>query len=703
MGRRLSALICLLAAALLTLPPLGGGCGGEETIELLPLQEPSGFSVYLPPGEYQAPSLPAQALPSTFSAVRGVQGVALSPEEIKLLLQQGLAATSAEGLSLRRLYLDSQAPPLVTLDLLAHAFLRLCREAELEAARGALYEDLLGLSLALVQRSSELAEDARGRTAEAARANQAFFGVGARLLDPSCSLPPEAEEVVAREVRLVEEAETVEVSPIFGYELDYRLMRPDGALAEDPRAAAFFRAAAWYAAAVMRIRPGEEGALVELGRKETRQAALAVAALHTTRLGGGKALDAWERVWQTCRFFLSMSGGLSVHDYTRAMREVLGERFSLADLEDDGKLDRLRERLLEQRGGRSSFPGPGEESEIRRGLHLLGERRSPDRSIEEALTDPAVAGRRVGCGLDLPGALGSQRALSNIDKLYGGGDYADLGERMEMLRRSLAPRISQLAAGDLSWGLIESTRLMLTEGAEGLPAFMLSPAWQDRCLFALLGAWVSWRGNGVGEDTGSVSGAGAEGSGTADEQPSAAQPAGTTDVLPGYVEPNPPALARLISLADMTERGLRDRGMLDERLGQRFRELGSLLKVMLEGASRELAGVPFGEEEAAAFRDLPEFLESLGADDAKPRLLGMGEDILEGTVLQAATGRPVVYHALVLYQGAWYYVRGGGLSYYELRRPEGAALDSRSWGGLVEEGREPLPPPWTGTFLLAER
>ncbi len=695
MGRRHRIIACLLTAILLVFPPAGGGCGGGESIELTPLQEPSGFSTVFPPVEAQTPSNPPQKLPPSLSSVKGMEGIELTSGERALLAGRGFMISSAPLDSLVSPYMESTAPPFVTLDLLLYAFIRLSRRAAVEAARGTLREDLLALSLALMQRSADLAEAAGKKAAEAARANRAFFGVAARLLDEGCPLPPEVEDVVEREVRLVEVASGEEFSPLFGYRVDYRLFRPEGALAGDPRAADFFRAAVWYGAMVMRARPGEEEALVELGRRETRQAALAVSALHTARVGEGSALDVWERVWQFCRFFLSCTGGPSVYDYTRVMREVLGGRFFLRDLEDESKVDALAGRLLEQRAENDYGWGPWEREERGRlGLRFLGERKPPDRLVRASLTEPAVAGRAMGCGLDLPASLGSQRALSIIMTLYGGEEHPGLDADVEMLRRSLVMRGSLLATGDLSWGLLEVLRQMLTPGAGGLPAFMLTPAWQDRCLYALLGSWVAWRGSGAEDaDRGEVPAMRA--SEARQERPLST----VSDVLPGYVEPNPAALARLSALADMTERGLREKGMLDEELGLRFRELESLLETMRGAAAKELSGIPFSEEEASVFRRLPEMLLSLEIDGAEPLLIGFGEDPAEEAVLQVATGGAVVCHFVLFYQGAYHYARGGGLNYYEIRRPSGAELDPESWRRMLEGGEAPLPPPWTDTFL----
>jgi hypothetical protein len=421
---------------------------------------------------------------------------------------------------------------------------------------------------------------------------------------------------------------------------------------------------------------------------ETRQAALAVAALHTAEVGGESALQVWERIYQVNRFFLSGSGGRSVYDYTRAMREVFGERVSLKRLEGDRDIEALAERLAETAAGGLATPGSnsGQERE-RDGLRLLGERRWPDQSVWEELTDPAVKGRETPSGLDLPAALGSRRALFIVNQLYGGSEYPGLQEAMEGLRKSFASTGSQYMAQDLSLGHIDLLRQELVEGAAGLPSFMMSAAWPDRSLYSFMGAWTSWRGTGApdtfpeGTDAGEVKGGAAAGG------------------LPGYVEPDLPALSRLYALADMTLRGLRERGLLGAELDGRFQTLCGLLLAMQGAVEKELADQPFTPEEEAAFRDLSSTLDKLGAGRLEPVVVEQWEDREEDVSTQVAVGRPALYHVLVFYGGRYHCAVGAGFSYYELRRTPEAQLDREAWRDMLEEGTAPLPPAWADGFL----
>lgn len=690
MGRTSKVAACLALAALLSVPllPAGSGCGGGYSFALRPLQEPAGFALYRPPAATAKASLPPRALPSSLSGVAGAEAASLSREESALLLENGFAVTIPGTDALSGIYRDASAPPFVTLDVLLYAFQRLCRRAELEMARGGLRSDLEGLTGALLQRASFFVEEAGGKVGEAARFLQAYFGVAARLLDPACEIPSGVEEQVEREVRLVEGAAGTAESPLFGYEMDYRDFAPYGAYASGPEAEGFFRALTWYGEAVMRLRPGEGEGMAELGRKETRQAALAVAVLHTAEMGGEDALQAWERLYQVNRFFLSGTGGLSVYDYTRAMREVFGERVSLKSLERDRDIDALAERLKETAAaaGWPAAAGPDGGRE-REGLRLLGERSWPDQSVWEELTDPAVRGRGMPSGLDLPAALGSQRARHIVDRMYGGSEYPGLQEAMEGLRRSFASAGSQYMAQDLSLGHIDLLRQELAEGAAGLPSFMMSAAWPDRSLYAFMGAWTSWRGTGApdtfpeGTDAGEAKGGAAAGG------------------LAGYVEPDLPALSRLYSLADMTLRGLRERGLLGAELDGRFQTLCGLLLAMQGAAEKELADQPFTPEEEAAFRDLSSTLDKLGAGLLEPVVVEQWEDREEDVSTQAAVGRPALYHVLVFYGGRYHCAVGAGFSYYELRRTPEAQLDRKAWRDMLEEGTAPLPPAWADGFL----
>jgi hypothetical protein len=185
-------------------------------------------------------------------------------------------------------------------------------------------------------------------------------------------------------------------------------------------------------------------------------------------------------------------------------------------------------------------------------------------------------------------------------------------------------------------------------------------------------------------------------------------PVPAAPAIPGYVEPDPEALARLAATVDLTRRGLAERNMLAPEVGERLGALYSLL-VSLKGiAEKELSNQPFSEEEAGVLREFGERLEyidqvsGVGGDAGGshfPLVTDVYGDLEALESLTEAVGNPVTYHVIVPYQGRLYYTVGAGFSYYEFRQPLDGRLTDEAWRAMLEAGQAPGPPPWTDTFL----
>ncbi len=688
------AIIFILASAL----PWVGGCGNvggaTGTIKLLDVSEPGNFAIYYPLSVDVQPSLPTQPIDARLAGVTGLSAASLTPAATAILARNGFVLTPGQPGDTLENYPRTGAPVFITLDSLAHSFDLLSGTVLGGLEEGRLYQDLQGLTGAMLEVSGSFKRAAEGQVKPAAQANQAFFGVAARLLDPAAAIPPETQEMVERETRLIEAGKGEDESPIFGYREDYSRYLPTGRYARSEEASRYYRAAMWYGSMVMRLRPADSSQMREAGRQETRQAILAVGGLHDARVGEESALAVWERLYQVTNFFLEVSDGLNVYDYTKLMADTYGREFPLSRLESDGDLDAFIDKALAlPRPAATASAGDATGGEAA-GLCFLGRRTSLKDEILEQLVEPAVTGRTMPRGLDVPAALGSERADRINLEVYGDASFPGYQTQLESLKREFSTLGLRTASGNSFQSRLYALKLMLYAPGEGFPAFMRSPAWLDRSLYSFLGSLTELTSG----DT--VSGE----QGTAD---TAAPSGSATPAIPGYVEPNPEALASLATDLDLMRRGLRERGLLATEPGERLDALYTLLVDLKGIAEKELRNQAFSEEEAAVLSGCGQRLAYIDAltgtgttaGGSTPAAMDTYTDRKTLETLTQATGYPVVYHVIVPYQGGLYYTEGAGFSYYEFRRPSDENLSDEAWRDKLVSGQAPVPPAWADTFL----
>ena len=271
------------------------------------------------------------------------------------------------------------------------------------------------------------------------------------------------------------------------------------------------------------------------------------------------------------------------------MEEVYGKEFTLSRLESDVDLDIFIDKALAlpEPAISQAAAGDGTGSGAA-GLSLLGRRTSPDECILEQLSEPTLNGRAMPRGLDVPAVMGSDAALAMNLSLYDDAAVEGYESGVGSLERELANPGPQVAAASFYWSRLYASRQVLTVPGEGYPAFMRNPAWVDRSLYAFLGAWADQhRQDAIPVET--------------EELESGGPAAGAAYSLPGYVEPCPEALARLAMTVDMMRRGLSDRGMLDQRDGEKLSALYALLVKLKGAAEKELKGEPFTDKKPRSY------------------------------------------------------------------------------------------------------
>ncbi len=235
-------------------------------------QIPPGAAKETPPIGQETPPTPDPTEPVE-PALIGKSGVAadlgnitnrdmfrLSEAAKSLLAENGFVVVSGRHREFFPLYEENRydpIPQLVTTDSLLHTyhlfFDFLLRTVETEG----LAPELEKLNAAMLAQSREQYAALKGTAWEnAARRNVAFFAVGAKLLDPSITVPAEVETEVEEELALIAIHEGIALSPVMNIGGDFD---PLDALKEDysqyiPRGhydrsevlQAYFKSMMWY-------------------------------------------------------------------------------------------------------------------------------------------------------------------------------------------------------------------------------------------------------------------------------------------------------------------------------------------------------------------------------------------------------------------------------------------------------------------------
>lgn len=647
------------------------------------------------------------ALPLDLSLVANLGEVSLTPAQKEALTANGFFAVPGEEREFYRLYQSlyyEGKPVFVTTDSLLHTYHLLFDRVLRAAEREHLAPNLLSLSRQLLATAEATQQSARGTPLEAAATRAlAYFAVAVRLQDPNASVPAVVQDVVARELALIEAHQGWAVSPLLDrpdlgqgdrYREDYSQYVPRGhyTLSEDLRR--YFQAMMWYGRINLRIKD----------REETRTALLITQILLRSQVGGAPALSAWEAIYEPTTFFVGRTDDLNVYDLRNLAISLYG------GLGDNPRLFADDEQLTAFMKAAQALPGPkvnsmwvwlGEEpATATRGFRFMGQRFVIDAYVFSELLWDGVGTvekpRLLPRGLDIPAALGSEEAYRLLEEL-GETAYARYPEKMAQVRKEVAALPGATWTETLYGAWLDALRPLLGEKDARYPEFMRSRAWARKDLQTMLGSWTELKHDTV----------------LYAKQAAAAGMGGPPEESAGYVEPNPEVYARLAALSEMTLNGLDSRGLLGKNERAALERLQRLAERLQAIAERELAGQALSADDQTFIRRYGDEIYALARQAAEGAGEGAGiapedqeaalvADVATGgaNVLEEATGRIARLYVVVQNGDRLLLTQGGIYTYYEFPWPAEERLTDEKWRAMLQAKQVPPPPPWTRMFVL---
>ncbi len=150
----------------------------------------------------------------------------------------------------------------------------------------------------------------------------------------------------------------------------------------------------------------------------------------------------------------------------------------------------------------------------------------------------------------------------------------------------------------LYWNWLHALRPLLETKGAGYPSFMQGEGWQLKSLNSWLGSWAELR-----HDTLLYA-----------KQSYAAEATGAEleiELSKGYVEPEPEVFARLAALDRQLLDGLDARGLLNDELRAKLRDLEALLLALKTVSEKELRAEPLSAAEYRLIREIGDRLAEL--------------------------------------------------------------------------------------------
>lgn len=624
------------------------------------------------------------------------------------LVQNGFVVREGGGSEFFEQYEDNRyldQASFVTVDSLMHTYHLYFGYLLKNVERDYLSERVGQLSNRMLADSVQAYDRLKGSEWEsAAKRNVAFFTVGAKLLDDNTEIEDYVEETVQHELDQISEAGEILESEITGEMEDYTQYKPRGYYDGDEELERYFRAMMWYG----RVHFKQD-------KEELDRSALLISQMLSE---DSEAYGLWESIYEVTSFFSGESDDAGVLDYLPIIREVYGDG-SITDTLVGNKdaFDRFHAKTAELRVPQiNSVPiGDGEDNVIP-GFRFMGQRFTIDGAIMQNLIYSHVKENSAGDKrmlpdvLDVPAALGSDTALAILEE-SGAAEYRGYSENMERLRSVLGEEDQDRWSASLYAGWLNTLRPLLEVKGEGYPMFMQGEEWAKKNLECFAGSFTELKHDTI-LYTKQVM---AEMGGGYEEEPDDR----------GYVEPEPLVYARFAELSERTAEGLKKYGMLSAAEEENLSRLSQIADQLLTISKKELLDEVPTEEEFEFIRSYGGNIEHFWYETVKDQAEGDPDQIFSeeypaaivvdiatdpnGTVLEAATGRPSFMDVIVKVDGKLKIARGSVYTFYQFRWPMEDRLTDAKWQQMMgirpdEEGfynyeNKPVKQPaWTESY-----
>lgn len=656
------------------------------------------------------------SLPLDIQSYQNYQEFSFSDAQIAALEENGFVVVPPES-DPNRLYQEfyqayesiryDETPIFVTTDSVFHVYHLVFDKMLRDLERDEFIPALKDLTTAMVKESQVQLDQLKGtELEEQAKRNLGYFLVAASLLKTGDAVPSVVKPLVDAELALIEAHDSMKISPLWDREdlaeddkliEDYTQYIPRGHYTRSEELQQYFKAMMWYGRLTYRLND----------TFETQRALLMVQAMNNAKSSAGIAvLDLWERIYDPTVFIVGKSDDLSIYEYNNLSKQIFGDQPELTTFADSALMARFMKASDE-------LPPPQinsmwvwiwqDKEKVTKGFRFMGQRFTLDEYVFGQ-----VMWRKVGTmdqprdlpkALDFFAAMGSEEAFSLLDKM-GETKYENYITQMDKVKGQVAALGMDSWTQNLYWTWLYALQPLYTPKGLQYPAFMQTQAWTYKGLQSALGSWTELK-----HDTILYS-----------KQVMAEMGGGGPENPPkGYVEPDPEAYSRLLSLAQMTLNGLNERNLFlkNNTSLNNLTNLIDELTFLKTIAENELNGLPLTSEQYWQIQYYGGWLESMtiASADLEGELGARGylEDQKSALVADVATGMDRVLEEGVGYPTLIYVAIpgeekklaiGAVYTYYEFQVKPSDRMTDQTWRELLESGNAPQQPEWTSSFIV---
>jgi len=514
------------------------------------------------------------------------------------------------------------------------------------------------------------------------------------------------EKIIQNEIDLIEKAEGIAESPLFGYKEDYSQFIPRGHYTKNEGLKIYFKTMVWF---------GRLHFYCDLNEKlKSKSLKLTPMTLVITKLmkEDRNLFLYWRALFEPITYLVGESDDYNVEQMLKVSQYIDFNKFEefITDekniIEFIGKTDKnlafpkISGNTLDQ--DRDKIV---DTTEAPRGFRLFGQRFTFDSFIHNRLSSPKVNKRLMVKGADIFGVMGNKFAYSllkdDIEK------YPDYKPNFD----SLVKNISGFKDSDWKSTFYNSYLALikdLTTFDSSKPFyFTYNSSWDKKSLLTSSAAWAELRHDTILYVKQSASENMGKGPGFTWVVDNIKRPA-------AYIEPNLDVMYRLSDLLNESIAILSGNGFMKKEYRAKFEQFKEIVDKSVEIVKNEASDKPLNDWQNDFIYSIASSLGhivlppgNIGWLQAKDLQMALVSDVHTDTenqvCLEVATGKPYrIFVALNDGYGGKRIAEGFTYSYYEFIQPAGDRLNDDKWKERVYDKNDvdKLKPEWVNDILV---
>ncbi len=617
------------------------------------------------------------------------QFAGFTDKQVSMLVNNGFIALPSTDSRMYYVYDDNEykgVPNFISSDTVLHLYHQFYDKSLMSIESNYLYQDLDLMTSQMLSKSlllDTLLTDSKLK--ELQKNNIIYFMVARMLILQSQEIAVSVDadhqyllDAARQEYELVQAAEGVTESPLFGEELDYSQFTVRGHYTRTEELSRYFRAMMWLGYAPLGFVNNEGVILYDNVLQALLITYTTITDLKNSVRESKPTSDAklWSDIYQPTAQYVGLSDDINVFTMNGLRLDIFGEDENPDIYNDEEFHDALTDAV-------KALPEPQIQGEIiqtsqvtGKQFRFMGQRYVLDSDILQTLMKPIL--RPIPTALDVMGVFGSKTAEELLFKVYKPQDtWPEYTEKYQELKAEVVGYDENYWKKNLYTGWLSALKEELIEykPSSGMPLFMTTDAWRNKSLNTALSSYAELKHDTVLYGKQAMAEMGG--------------PVATAELH--YVEPKIELYYKLLYLTEFTCKVLDEKGMLNEYLKEGSSRYTELLSLLIDCSVKELRNEPLTAEENQQLLWSGGTMETImmnfliGATDdfsTKDPTDMLITDIATGgdSYLSIGTGYFDHIYVVIPYDGKLYLSRGSVYSFYEFTSDK--RLTDEAWWEL---------------------